>query len=414
MASKAGRYIRSRPRSVRLQPDFHGRLKRGRYVRSPPLRGARPIIIEPVTRTHDVIVIGAGIIGCAIGRELARRGSRVKIFEARAVGGGATQASAGVLAPYIEAHDREPLFALTVRSLELYDRFVQEAAAESGVVVEYRRCGTLEVATDGGAAERLKGMAAALADPELMRWLDGPAARLEEHGLAESIEGALLVPQHGYVAVAALTEALAWAALRHGAQLEAAHRVTGVRSDGQGLAVMTEDGSVWPAEQVVVAAGSWSGQIGAGDTTTVPVRPVRGQLLRLKWSGELLSRIVWGPDCYVVPWENGTVLVGATVEDVGFDERATAAGVRDLLEAACELLPDAWRASFIEARVGLRPATADGLPVIGRSEELPRMVYATGHYRNGILLAPLTAQLVAELIIDGREDPILQAVRPGR
>jgi glycine oxidase len=319
-----------------------------------------------------------------------------------------------VLAPYIEAHDREPLFALTVRSLEMYDRFVKEAADESGVTIEYRRCGTLEVATDRAAAERLKAIATTIGDPTLMHWLEAPAARREEQGLAESIEGALLVPHHGYVAVAALTEALAWAALRHGAQLEAAHRVTGVRSEGQGLAVLTEDGSVWPAEQVVVAAGSWSGQIGAGDTTTAPVRPVRGQLLRLRWSGHLLSRVVWGPDCYVVPWENGTVLVGATVEDVGFDERATAAGVRDLLEAVCELLPDAWRASFIEARVGLRPATADGLPIIGRSQELPRMVYATGHYRNGILLAPLTAHLIAELIVEGREDPILQALRPGR
>jgi glycine oxidase len=367
-----------------------------------------------VARAHDVIVIGAGIIGCAIGRELARRGCRVKIFEARAVGGGATQASAGVLAPFIEAHEREPLFELTLRSLHMYDRFVQEAAADSGVTVEYRRCGTLEVATDRATAERLRAMASTLANPDLMRWLDRPEARREQPALAESIDGALLVPQHGYVAVASLTEALAWAALRHGAQLEAGHRVTGVRPEGQGLAVMTEDGSVWLAEQVVVAAGSWSGQIGAGDTTTAPVRPVRGQLLRLRWSGDLLSRVVWGPDCYVVPWENGTVLVGATVEDVGFDERATAAGVRDLLEAVCELLPDAWRASFIEARVGLRPATADGLPIIGRSREQPRIVYATGHYRNGILLAPLTAHLVAELILEEREDPILRHVRPDR
>jgi glycine/D-amino acid oxidase-like deaminating enzyme len=124
--------------------------------------------------------------------------------------------------------------------------------------------------------------------------------------------------------------------------------------------------------------------------------------------------VIWGSDCYVVPWENGTVLVGATVEDVGFDERATAAGVRDLLDAVCELLPEAWRSTFVEARVGLRPATTDGLPVMGRSRDVPGLVYATGHYRNGVLLAPLTAQLVADLIVDGREDPLLAPLRPGR
>lgn len=365
-------------------------------------------------RSHDVIVIGAGIIGCAIGRELARRGAAVRIFEARTVGAGATQASAGVLAPYIEAHDRGPLFSLTVRSLAMYDRFVADVSAESGIAVEYRRCGTLEVAADRDMAERLKRTAAAPGASDVMRWLDAAAARREERGLPEFIEGALLVPEHGYVVVSALTDALTWAALRHGAQLEAAHRVNGVRRDGSRLSVLTEDGTVWPTESVVVAAGSWSDQIQIPRPRSSMVRPIRGQLLRLRWPGAPPSRIIWGPDCYVVPWENGTVLVGATVEDVGFDERATAAGVRDLLDAACELLPDGWRATFVEARVGLRPATADGLPLIGRSEPLPAVVYATGHYRNGVLLAPLTAHLVADLIADGKEDPVLALVRPDR
>lgn len=365
-------------------------------------------------RGHDVIVIGAGIIGCAVGRELARRGARVRIFEARTVGAGATRASAGVLAPYIEAHDRGPLFTLTVRSLGMYDEFVRNVSGESGIAIEYRRCGTLEVATDRAAVERLAQTEATHRDAGVMRWLDGAAARLEEPALAESVEGALLVETHGYVAVPALTDALAWDALRHGAQLEAADRVTGVRRDGGSLSVTTADGTVWPAGEVVVAAGSWSGQIGIAGLAPADVRPIRGQLLQLRWPQAPLSRIVWGPDCYVVPWENGTVLVGATVEDVGFDERATAAGVRDLLDSVCELLPDAWRATFVEARVGLRPASSNGLPLIGRSQKIPGVVYATGHYRNGILLAPLTARLVADLIVDGTEDPILETVRPER
>ena len=362
----------------------------------------------------DVIVIGAGIIGCAIGRELARRGAAVKIFEARSVGAGATQASAGVLAPYIEAHDRGPLFTLTVRSLEMYDRFVEEAAYESGIAIEYRRCGTLEVATDATSAERLMQMAVAYEGAGGMQWLHGAAVRSQEPSLPDSIEGALLVPEHGYVGVATLTEALAWAALRHGAQIEAAHRVTAVRPDGSRLLVATDDGSEWRADQVVIGAGSWSAQLALDDAAAASVRPIRGQLLRLRWSGDQLSRVIWGPDCYLVPWQDGTVLVGATVEDVGFDERATAAGVRDLLDAACELLPDAWRASFVEARVGLRPASGDGLPIIGRSASFPSLVYATGHYRNGVLLAPLTARLVADLVIERRTDPLLWPLTPER
>jgi glycine oxidase len=122
--------------------------------------------------------------------------------------------------------------------------------------------------------------------------------------------------------------------------------------------------------------------------------------------------VLWGKDCYVVPWQDGTVLVGATVEDVGFDERTTAAGVRDLLDAVCDLLPEAWGATFLEARAGLRPATEDGLPVIGRSTEAPGVIYATGHYRNGVLLAPLTAAIVADLILEGREDAALATTSP--
>ena len=357
---------------------------------------------------QDVVVIGAGIIGCAVSRELARRGASVRMFEARTVGAGATQASAGMLAPFVEAHEGGPLFDLGVRSLGMYDGFVGEVSEESGLDVEYRRCGTLQVAMDAAAADRLR-LSAAGGGPQ--EWLDGQAARRREGALAASVEGAVLVPVHGYVAVPPLMDALCWAALRHGVQIEAAHRVIGVRTGKPGITISTEDGTSWSADYAVIAAGSWAGRLLVGDPALSAVRPVRGQLLRLHWHGAPLRHIVWGPDCYVVPWKNDTVLVGATMEDVGFDERTTAAGVRDLLDAVCDLLPEAWRATFIEARVGLRPATGDGLPLLGASSHSDRIVYATGHYRNGVLLAPLTAHIIADLIVGGREDPALALLR---
>jgi glycine oxidase len=166
---------------------------------------------------------------------------------------------------------------------------------------------------------------------------------------------------------------------------------------------------------VVLAAGSWSGRIEiAGLPARAPVRPIRGQLLRLAWNGPMIRRVLWSERCYLVPWDDGTVLVGATVEDAGFDERTTTAGVRDLLEAAGEIAPRAWTAGFVDARAGLRPASADLLPIIGASRMFPNLMYATAHYRNGILLAPVTAAIVADAMLDNRVDPALAAVSPQR
>ena len=144
------------------------------------------------------------------------------------------------------------------------------------------------------------------------------------------------------------------------------------------------------------------------------MRPIRGQLLQLQCDRTLLATLVWGGDCYLVPWTDDSVLVGATVEDVGFDESATVAGVSDLLNAARRLVPATADARFHEVRVGLRPATRDELPIVGRSSTMPQVVLATGHYRNGVLLAPLTAELVADLILENREPAELAATRPDR
>jgi glycine oxidase len=368
-----------------------------------------------VAVSRDIVVVGAGIIGCAVAYELARRGASVDVVDMRATGMGATQASAGVLAPYIEATERGPLLDLTVRSLELYDDFMAAVSADSGMAVHYRRTGTLDVALD---AESMRGFRAKA--KELARFgvaaeiVDAATAHAEEPQLSLDIAGGLLIPSHGFVSAPELTRALAAGARRLGAQIIEHGAVRRIAPNGAGVTVETERGTL-TGDAVVLAAGSWSGSIEIeGVSQPMPLRPVRGQLLRLGWSGPPLRRVIWSPHCYLVPWDDGTLLVGATAEEAGFDERTTAAGVRGLLDAVCTLVPHASTAGFLGARVGLRPASSDGLPILGVSCVLPQLMYATGHFRNGILLAPLTAKLVADVMLDGRIDPLLAAVSPQR
>ena len=367
-----------------------------------------------VSDRPQITVVGGGIIGCAVAYELGRRGAAVCVIDGREVGGGATQASAGVLAPFIEAEHPGPLRTLGVRSLELYDTFVADVVGDSGSDVPYERTGTIEVAIDEESMGRLerayRGLVSAGVD---CRLLSRPEARIAEPHLADTARGALVVPSHGFVGAAALTAALRLAGARHRVSFVTSRAVSRLSACGGRVAIETTEGSE-TSDAVVLAAGSWAGRIAVDGEAALPVRPVRGQLLRLVWTGAPLARVTWCPRCYVVPWRDGSVLVGATVEEVGFDEGATVAGVTALLDAARDLLPAAQDAGFDTVRVGLRPGTPDGLPALGRSASVPNLVYATGHYRNGVLLSPLTARLVADLVLSGKEDPLLEAVDPGR
>jgi glycine oxidase len=360
----------------------------------------------------NVIVIGAGVVGCAVGYELAARGAGVRLLDMRDVGEGATRASAGVLCPHIEGH-AAPLRQLGVRSLEMYDAFVARVAHDARTAIEYRRTGTLEVALTGEEAERLQATAAAHGRSGLEhRYLAPREARELEPALSEQVTGALIVPVHGYIAVERFTAALAAAARVRGATIDRGVLVRRVTQSGRTAQVETQHGSL-DADAVVIAAGSWSGRFAVGHAY-LPVKPIRGQLLQLACPAAIASRVIWGAECYIVPWQDGSLLVGATVEDVGFDESATVAGVRDLLDRACELLPSAWSARFQGVRVGLRPATSDELPIIGRSSSQPGVFYATGHYRNGVLLAPFTAAAMADLVLDNRAAAELTITNPAR
>jgi glycine oxidase len=367
-----------------------------------------------VARASEIVVIGAGIIGCAVARELAIRGASVSILDSRGAGSGATHASGGMLAPYSEAADGGPLLALGTRSLGLVDRLVAAVTAETGIDVGYRRTGTLHVAHDHEALAELDALEQVLRRLDVsVERLSAAGARTAEPHLGDAVLGALLIPAQGLLAAPMLTRALLAAAERHGARLLEPSSAQRIGPRQQGVAITTDRGVI-EADIAVLAAGAWSGQVAIDGLDEVPVKPVRGQLLHLRWSGAPVTRITWDEHCYTIPWRDGTLLVGATVEDAGFDEHATVAGVRGLLGSVSRLLPDAGKAQLLSVRVGLRPAGPDTLPIIGWSDSVRGLMYATAHYRNGVLLAPLTAQLVADAIVDGRIDPDLSMTAPGR
>jgi glycine oxidase len=358
--------------------------------------------------------VGAGVIGESITYELVARGASVTLLDSRGAGLGSTQAAAGMLVPYLEGF-RRPILPLAARSLEMYDAFVEAVSRDAGMGVGYQRTGSLQVVTSDEPIDELTRIVedarVAGLDCQL---LDARAAREMEPQLTPDVSAALLVKSHGFVAAADLSGALSAAAIKHGARIRVPARAQRIERRGNDIEIHVENDAPVTASHVVVAAGSWSGQIHIDGVPPLPVKPVRGQLLQLASDGPALNRIVWGERCYLVPVSAGSILVGATVEDAGFDERTTVAGVRDLLDGACDLVPHLWQATFVGARVGLRPATADEMPIIGRSKSMPGLVYATGHYRNGVLLAPFTARAVADLVLDNREDPLLASTTPQR
>jgi len=359
-----------------------------------------------------ITVVGAGIVGCAVAHELASRGARVHVVDMRGTGRGATQASAGILAPHVEGHI-DALLRLGVCSLSMYDAFVARVSEDARQAIEYERSGTLQVALDAGDAAALEAAAERLVANGIAHTLmPGDAARALEPSLSPRIHEALLLPQHGYVRAGELTFALAAAAANRGTMTTTA-TVQGVKPRASAVTVTTSAGDI-DGDAVILAAGSWTSPLAQPLVTPPAVRPVRGQLLHLHFERRPLSRVVWGTGCYLVPWHDGSLLVGATVEEAGFDETATAAGVTHLLESAAELLTATPTARFDAVRVGLRPGTPDELPLIGPSSTMRGVYYAAGHYRNGVLLTPLTAKLIADLVLDGRRAPELELVRPDR
>ena len=368
---------------------------------------------EPLeTKSHDVAVVGGGIVGLACAWYAARRGMSVVVLERDRLGAGASQVAAGMLAPVTEADFGEAeLLELNLAAAEMWPVFADELRAASGLSSRFRETGALVVAADRDDAEELHRLAdlhAALGLPS--RWIGPRESRALEPGLSPRVRGAIHAPRDHQADPAATVLALAAACQDAGAELREHVEVAGlVRDGGSVTGVRTATAEV-RAGTVVVAAGAWAAAL---TPDAPPIRPVKGQIATLRAAdpASAPAHVVRTPRCYMLAREDGRVLLGATVEERGFDATTTADGVFRLLEAAREVLPDVGELEWTAVRAGLRPGTPDNLPVVGR-DPASGLVWATGHYRNGVLLAPLTGHMVAELLDEGTEPP--PALAPDR
>jgi glycine oxidase len=373
----------------------------------------------------DLLVIGGGVIGLSIAWRARRRGIGVTVLERDTLGSGASRVAAGMLAPVAEvefgAAGRRQL-ELGMRSAALWPAFADELRAASGVDVGLMRTGTLLLARDDDEARELERQIALRDSLGLTtERLRASEAREREPALAPALRLALEAPDDHSVDPRLVLDALRAACADAGVELREHAPVARIACDAAGrvlgaaLAPAGGEEELVRGGHVVVACGAWSAQLdGVGEP--VPVRPVRGQLLRLRdpRGPGLLRRVARFDGGYVVPRADGAYVLGATVEERGFDVQPDAGGVYELLREAHELVPDVGELKIEELCVGVRPGTPDNAPAIGRGEP-DGLVWATGHYRNGILLAPLTAQLVVDLIDGERADAeLLDACAPRR
>jgi glycine oxidase len=343
-------------------------------------------------RGADVLVVGGGVMGLASALALADDGARVVVFDRGAPGGEASGAAAGILGAQTEASGPGEEVDRFLASRDLYPAFVEGLRGRTGLDVGYRRTGVLRVlgAGEGGGESWLGWQRAAGLRAEL--W---PAERVRREEPRLAAGDALCFADDGRVDPALLVRALEVAAVRAGVEVRAGAHVRRVLGEGRrARGIVLEDGGRVEAPWVVLAAGSWSTLIDGVPLEANAVRPSRGQLVELSLHAPAVSRVVFGEGVYLVPRDDGRVVVGSTHELVGYRRGVTARGVRDLLASATALCPALEGASFVRAWSNFRPLPEGGRPLVGESGELRGLVLATGHYRNGILLAPLTAALV--------------------
>lgn len=348
--------------------------------------------------TSDVLVVGGGVIGASVAYHLAEAGLSVTLFEREGLASQASGAAAGMLAPICESTGEGPFFELAVRSLERFPTLAPRLRELSGIDPQYCPSGVLRVALEEAEAARLRENAARLSAYDL-EWLDPVEAARREPRLAGSQLGALWSPREGHVFSPLTTRAYAHAAVRLGARLQLGTPVEGLLTRRDRVTGVRTAAGEWSAGAVVLCGGVWTRFCAAWIGRALPLEPIRGQILALEAPDPPPQSIVWSEDVYLVPKLDGTVIVGATEERAGFDCRTTAAGVARLLAGARRILPELAGCTFRHAWAGLRPDTPDHLPVLGPLPGVEGLQVAAGHYRNGVLLSPITGELIRDLVL---------------
>ncbi|OKH20452.1 glycine oxidase ThiO [Hydrococcus rivularis NIES-593] len=351
--------------------------------------------------TNDILIIGGGIIGLAIAIELKLRGAKVTIIS-RDFGQAASHAAAGMLAPGAEKIASPPMRSLCLKSRWLYPEWIRKIEDLTGLDAGYLPCGILAPVYELPQAEEITAA-----------WLDKEAIQLYQSGLGADVVGGWWYPEDGQVDNRILVNALLQAAQTLGVDLREGIAVRGIQQkQGKVSGVFTSDGEL-QAQTYVLATGSWATQL-----LPIPVRPVKGQMISLRMPREPhqplpLQRVLFGPETYLVPRQDGRLIIGATVEEVGWTPNNTPKGIQTLLDRAIRLYPALENWAIEEFWWGFRPGTPDELPILGTSS-CDNLILAVGHYRNGILLAPVTASLLADLILQQKSDPILEHFRCDR
>jgi glycine oxidase len=370
-----------------------------------------------------VVVVGGGVIGCATADELARAGAEVTLFERRAPGAEASGAAAGMLSA-LGGSGRTLFQDLAVASWRLYPAVADDLKTRTGIDVELTTGGALYVLfTDAEVREAERLLVSPLARDFDVSILDSRQLRAREPGLSAHARGALRIGGDCWVTNERLVAAYAAAAAGAGVQVRSGTEVSGVvverdRASGvigeghvRGVVVA---GETIEADAVLLAAGAWSGALAASFGARLPVGPARGQMLALHHEPPLVSHCIHAGEVYLVPRASGELLVGATVERVGFRGEITAGGIGGLLTGAVEAVPALADRAITRTWYGFRPQAADGLPILGPWPEIEGLWIATGHFRNGILLAPITARLMTEWMLEGKPSMLVPDFLPDR
>lgn len=346
----------------------------------------------------EALVVGAGVVGCAVAWRLQQAGVRCTVLERSIPGAEASSAAGGILAPQAEADGPGPFLDLCLASRALYPEFVHELREASDVDVDFRPCGVLQASFDEAEEEagrrRVQWQAARGLEAS---WLDAPAVRRLEPELSPQIRGAAHFPGDAVVDNRLLVSALTIAASRAGARFLTT-QVHGLVERGGRVVGVATDSAELRGDAVVVAAGAWTALVPGALASPWAVRPVRGQMVMVRTRVPILRHVVFGAHGYAVPRLDGRLLLGSTVEVAGFEKQVTVSGLASVLEVGLRLLPAIAGAPVIETWAGFRPRTPDGLPVLGAGA-LPGLFLASGHFRNGILLTPITADLLTETIL---------------